>query len=248
MTCYRCHAWPCICADGVTLIHGDCREVLPELEAGSVDVILTDPPWELSKHSIEIRGKGVGPRRQKSFTLQAGAVGEWDEDVLRQCQDIAAYDCFILAGYRELGKLCLRMEPLRGVFAWHKPNAAPAAFYPAKPDLSFIVWGGRKSLLYGRQHWPSMVFSVPFPNAGCVKSERLCDPSGKAIHPCQGPKRLYRELVRPLPEEARILDCYAGTGTTGRACKDLGRKCILIEIEEKYCRIAAERLRQEVLF
>ena len=45
-----------------------------------------------------------------------------------------------------------------------------------------------------------------------------------------------------------ILDPFAGSGTTGRACKDLGRKCIMVEIEEKYVKIAANRLRQEVLF
>jgi len=45
-----------------------------------------------------------------------------------------------------------------------------------------------------------------------------------------------------------VLDPFAGSGTTGRACKDLGRKCIMVEIEEKYCKIAANRLKQEVLF
>ena len=45
-----------------------------------------------------------------------------------------------------------------------------------------------------------------------------------------------------------ILDPFAGSGTTGRAAKDLGRKCIMVEIEEKYVKIAANRLRQEVLF
>ena len=44
-----------------------------------------------------------------------------------------------------------------------------------------------------------------------------------------------------------ILDPFAGSGTTGRAAKDLGRKCVLIEREERYCEIAANRMRQEVL-
>jgi DNA modification methylase len=45
-----------------------------------------------------------------------------------------------------------------------------------------------------------------------------------------------------------VLDPFAGSGTTGRACKDLGRKAILIEIEEKYVKITARRLQQNVLF
>ncbi len=48
LTCYRCKAWPCSCPDGITLIHGDCREVLPLLEAGSVGLVVTDPPAGIS--------------------------------------------------------------------------------------------------------------------------------------------------------------------------------------------------------
>ena len=66
-------------------------------------------------------------------------------------------------------------------------------------------------------------------------------------HPNLKPVGLMRKLIDKCPH-ATILDPFAGSGTTGRACKDLGRKCIMVEIEEKYCRIAANRLRQEALF
>ena len=48
-------------------------------------------------------------------------------------------------------------------------------------------------------------------------------------------------------EGETVLDPFAGSGTTGRACKDLGRKCILIEREEKYCDVIIRRMRQERL-
>jgi len=174
-------------------------------------------------------------------------VGEWSEDVVRRLQSVAEKDVFILAGYKELGMLLEACNPLRGVFIWQKPNGAPAAFYPAKLDCSFIAWTGTASDLYGHQHWPSMVFSVPFPVAGCFASERFVDRTGKAVHPCQGPEKLYRDLLAPLKPEGVILDCYTGTGTTLRAAKDLGRKAIGAEICEEYCQIAVERLRQHVL-
>ena len=66
-------------------------------------------------------------------------------------------------------------------------------------------------------------------------------------HPSQKPVRLMMRLAE-MSKGSTILDPFTGSGTTLRAAKDLGRKAIGIEIEEKYCRIAAERLRQEVLF
>ena len=67
-------------------------------------------------------------------------------------------------------------------------------------------------------------------------------------HPTQKPLVVMKFSIEYMPEAETILDPFTGSGTTLRAAKDLGRKAIGIEIEEKYCKIAAERLRQEVLF
>lgn len=61
-----------------------------------------------------------------------------------------------------------------------------------------------------------------------------------------GQPNAWGALVNALKEEGHI-DPFAGSGTTGRAAKDLGRKCTMIEREEKYCEIAARRMQQEVL-
>ena len=67
-------------------------------------------------------------------------------------------------------------------------------------------------------------------------------------HPTQKPLELIKWAIEQAPPECMtILDPFMGSGTTLRAAKDLGRKCIGIEIEEKYCEIAAKRLAQEVL-
>lgn len=230
--------------DGIALWLADCRDVLPHV--GTVDAVVTDPPWELSKGQIEIRGTGVAPRRQKSQTLKKGAVGEFSSEVIGMCQDACAGDCFFFAGYKELADLIKACRHYRGTFAWHKPNGPPAAFYPAKMDLSFIVWTAKKSVLYGHQHWPSMVFSVPFPQAGCFAAERVVDATGKAVHPCQGPVSLYQTLIYPLTEQCTVMDCYLGSGTTGVACVRTGRKFIGIEKEERYFAIAVKRIEYEL--
>jgi site-specific DNA-methyltransferase (adenine-specific) len=70
--------------------------------------------------------------------------------------------------------------------------------------------------------------------------------AGRAAHPTQKPLALVKELIGIL-QPKDILDPFMGSGTTLRAAKDLRRKSIGIELEEKYCEIAAKRLRQEVL-
>jgi len=71
----------------------------------------------------------------------------------------------------------------------------------------------------------------------------------KGKHPCEKPLRMIEHIVQVSSRPgAMVLDCFAGSGVVGRACRSLGRRAVLVEIDEKYCRIAAERLRQEVMF
>lgn len=231
---------------GITIYHGDCREVLPQLE--SVDVVLTDPPWMASKDSVKRVQGGVAPSDSRS--LKYGDIGFFDPDVIRKCVTAAKEDCFFLCGYKELPIVLSASEPHRGVFVWHKPNGGRTVAYPAALDCAFIVWAGQTSKLYGFQHWESSVFSIPVPSAGCMKTERFLQyKNGPALHPAQGPLSLYMRLLRPYRERGSsftVLDTYSGTGTTLVAAKEMGISAIGVEIEERYCELAANRLQQEV--
>jgi DNA modification methylase len=66
-------------------------------------------------------------------------------------------------------------------------------------------------------------------------------------HPTQKPLTLMQWCIQLAGDVETILDPFAGSGTTGRAAKDLGKKCVLVEREERYCEIAAKRLAQDVL-
>jgi DNA modification methylase len=72
--------------------------------------------------------------------------------------------------------------------------------------------------------------------------------SEKNGHPCPKPLGFWKRVLErgSVSGEDIVLDPFMGSGTTLRACKDSGRRCVGIEIEEKYCEIAANRLRQEV--
>jgi DNA modification methylase len=67
-------------------------------------------------------------------------------------------------------------------------------------------------------------------------------------HPCERPVALYAWCLENYSKAGEsVLDPFSGSGSVGRACKDLGRKCVMIEREERYCEIAARRMGQEVL-
>jgi len=123
-----------------------------------------------------------------------------------------------------------------------------------------IVWGGNYFNLPPSRRW--LVWNKPQRGLTMADAEiawcsfdgniRVFDisrnPDGKREHPTQKPVKLIAWCISQAGDSAQtILDPFAGSGTTGRAAKDLGRKATLIEREEKYCEIAARRMAQEVL-
>lgn len=109
----------------------------------------------------------------------------------------------------------------RGWLVWTKPDAPPSM------GSVELAWTSRDQNARYISH-----------SISATNSERLG-------HPTQKPLRVMRWSIQAMPD-GTILDPFMGSGTTLRAAKDLGRKAIGIEIEERYCEIAAKRLAQEV--
>lgn len=122
-----------------------------------------------------------------------------------------------------------------------------------KPD-SFIVWDKMRHGMgdleheFGRQ-WEALAFYAGPKHRFLRRPIDIirvpCVPPTALDHPNQKPPELFTPLITSHPGD--ILDPYCGTGAILRAAKDIGRKAIGIEIEERYCEIAANRLSQEVL-
>ena len=192
--------------DGITIYCGDCRDILPTLDAGSIDLVLTDPPY------------GVGATR---MTLGTGKKqfhrGEWDESKpdLTMIMTVGRRHCIWGGNY-----FADQLPVTNDWLCWHKKN----------DGLSFsefeLAWTdfGHNTRIWSR-HW-----------SGEEKQ-----------HPTQKPVSLIRWCIEQSQTTGLILDPFMGSGTTLRAAKDLGRKAIGIEIEERYCEIAVKRLQQAVL-
>lgn len=190
---------------GITIYHGDCREVLPSVEA---DVVVTDPPY-----GINFAGQPTKWQRR------AGAVAlDWDKEPFGDVElllSIGRAQCVWGGNY-------LPLPQSRGWMVWCKPDAPPSM------GSVEMAW---TSIDRNSRH---IIHSISATNA-----ERVG-------HPTQKPIRVMLWCVESMPS-GTILDPFMGSGTTLVAAKALGRRAIGIEIEERYCEIAAKRLAQEVL-
>ena len=228
---------------GVTIYHGDCREILPQLKP--VDAVITDPPYEDEAHAKGRRAfsgkasaefpKGIAEERPLDFPPitadERRAIGALLPTIC---------DGWILVFCQVEGAMLWRdaLKPARYVRTqiWRKSDGAPQ-FTGDRPGMGYesivTCWSGagRPSWNGGGRHG---VYEHPTVKAGG--------------HLTQKPEPLMAELVHLFTDPGElILDPFGGSGTTAVAAKRLGRRCILIEREEKYCEIAAKRLSQEAL-
>lgn len=210
--------------DFVTLYHGDCRAVLPALIG---DVLLTDPPY-----GVEL---GTGDRRRGAGRLYRDGYASYDD----------TYDNYLKIIVPMLVRLLERVE--RGAI-WTGPH------YHELPKAD-AIGGIFCPTGTGRNQWgfktflPVLLYGNGNRGHGCfptaIYSTASRDQNG---HPTAKPMPWIRWLVGLVSEPGEtLLDPFAGSGTTLRAAKDLGRKAIGVEIEESYCEEAALRCAQEVL-
>ncbi|GAG83248.1 unnamed protein product [marine sediment metagenome] len=198
---------------GITIYHGDCLEILPQLEP--VDLVLTDPPY------------GIGYNRNKKHKgYQENNLVFGDDSPF----DPTPFLCFknlILWGGNCYAS---RLPDSKTWLAWHKTLTDNSKGQTSDFELAWTNCISRNRLF--KYLW-----------AGCYRQGEV----GQYFHPTQKPVNLMIWCIQLSKTKGAILDPYMGSGATLVAAKELGRKAIGIEIEEKYCKIAVRRLSQEVL-
>ncbi len=224
---------------GIIIYHADCREVLPEL--GPVDLVLTDPPYGVDYegghfHRGTIPGREV---RRKREQLQGDNIDvyQWTIPLIFNICKGPAYIFF--AGSRALN-IYKAIEANRGkihaLIIWHKINATYAAInaqYKQRHEPILYCKGPKAKTNWRGPSNESTIWHIKRDHVN------IC-------HPTQKPVEVMRRPIRNHKADL-ILDPFVGSGTTLLAAKELGRQAIGIEIDEKYCEIAAKRLSQEML-
>lgn len=204
--------------DAVTIYHADCRDILPLLP--KVDLLLTDPPWPMTDREI-MEGNA-------NFDALWSSVA-----CLVKARRLLLWHAIHNDPRRILNPL-VGWGYLRAIYI---RRAIPGYYGRVLMDGEMI---------YALGEWPAhQKGRTVIPGGMAITYQRGDRPDG---HP--GPRSLIatRWVASWWSDEGDlILDPFMGSGTTLRAAKDLGRKAIGIEIEEKYCAIAAKRMAQEVL-
>jgi site-specific DNA-methyltransferase (adenine-specific) len=205
-------------ADGITIYHGDCREILPSL--GPVDLVLADPPYGINFGYANRRLRG------EEFTQAAHRI-IGDREPFNPVPLLTLGRCVLFGANYFTDRL-----PLGQWIIWNKRDQRETSSLFADGEMIWHNCGGLPVQVF---NW----FWVGYYRKGEM---------GLALHPAQKPVSLMRWIVEQFTKPGDlILDPYMGSGPVARACADTGRRYLGIEIEERYCEVAAKRLGQGVL-
>jgi len=216
-----------ILAEGIEIWLGDCRDVLPLI--GRVDAVVTDPPY------------GVGIKYGDAYDDRRTDYWDWLREIIDIMRNTAGLVVFThrVAALKEINTA-----------DWVGVRNKPGAF-GARVGNSCILPHWEPIFLYGihaagvqSNYTPYVITFNPEPaKAGIKGIGREKWGIAFASHPCPKPLGLYQYFIHTFAQNAKlIVDPFMGSGTTGVACVNLGRKFIGIELEPKYFDIARRRI------
>lgn len=205
-----------------TLYHGDCMEILPTLD--KVDAVVTDPPYGIGESSKKVQSRQRKKGSQSKALADQVDYGDFDWDQLPASADQIQSVLDMCDEAVIFGGNYFTLPPASCWLVWDKENGENDF---ADAEMAWTNINGAVRLI--RHMWNGML--------------RASEKSTQRVHPTQKPIIVMEWAIRQFKKSPNtILDPFMGSGTTGVACMNLGRKFIGIEIERKYFDIACERI------
>ncbi len=229
------------------LINDDCFSILKDIPDESIDLILTDPPYNIAKYS-------TGNIKFNWRSEINNDLAEWDltelnpKDLVKEFKRILKPkgNIFIFCSYNIIGEYHKVFDPEFDTFqfmVWHKTNPVPnfrKTSFLNSCELIVSCWNKGHTWNFTNQR-----DMHNFIESGiCMGSERVKNKQGKSLHPTQKPVSILEKIIKVASNENDIvLDCFNGVGSTGVAAIKNGRRYLGIEIDKIYMDATKHRLK-----
>ena len=219
----------------VTLYNDDCLRVLKQMPDMSIDLVVTDPPYD-----IETSGAGLYKQEDKQYVKElVGMKDGFSEEILDElCRVMKKINIYLFCSQKQIIPLLDYFVKKKGcnwnLLSWHKSNPIPACGNKYLTDTEFILFFREKGVkVYGSFDTKKTYYITPLNQ----KDKK------KYGHPTVKPEEIVRNLIVNSSNEGdKVLDCFMGSGTTGAVCVGINREFIGMEINENYFKIATDRI------
>jgi len=224
------------------MINSDCLEYMKSIPDNSIDLILTDPPYNIAQYST---GNIPLPGRE----AMNNDIADWDnvplepKDLLYDFKRIIKPDgnIFVFTSYNLIGKWHEAFDPEFDTFqffVWHKTNPAPKIYkngFLNSCEMIICMWNKGHKWNFSNQNEMHNFFESPI----CMPPERLRNPK----HPAQKPVKLLSHIINIASNTGDIIfDPFMGVGSTAVAAKKCGRRFVGCEIDKTYFDAACTRI------
>lgn len=221
------------------LYNEDCMNILRKMEDASVDLIVTDPPY-----NIETKGAGIYKQKDKQYVKELeGMKDGFSEDILEElCRVMKKINIYIFCSQKQIIPLLdffvKRKKCNYNIISWHKTNPVPACGNKYLTDTEFVLFFREKGVkVYGSFETKKTWYVTPL---NVIEKKEYG-------HPTVKPQLLLRNFIINSSEEYEtVLDPFMGSGSTGVASVLTNRKFIGIEIDGKYFDTAKKRIGEEI--
>lgn len=236
-------------SERVTLYHGDAITVLGKFANGVADALICDPPYSSGGmirgdriqdvHTKYVQSDSDFGKMLPTFSgdnRDSFGYWFWMSIWLNECRRVVVPGGLggVFTDWRQLPATTQAVQSggwvWRGIVPWYKPNGRPTQGRWAN-QCEYFAWGTNGPRTLAGNGYPGF-YQATSPNPSTRK------------HITQKPVEVMAGIVQPIHEGGTVLDPFLGSGTTGVACIKTGRKFIGIEIDEKYCEIAAKRIQK----
>jgi DNA modification methylase len=221
----------------INLMQGDCLEKMKDIPDKSIDLVVTDPPYQ-----IETSGAGIYKQADKQYVKELNGMKDgFDERILDElCRVMKKINVYFFCSQKQIIPLLDYFVEKKkcnwNLICWHKTNPVPACGNKYLTDTEFILFFREKGVKVHGEFKTKFTYYVTPINQKDKK---------EFGHPTIKPLNMVQNfIVNSSVEGDVVLEPFMGSGTTGVACVNTGRKFIGIELDPTYFEIAKKRIEE----